>query len=136
MLRTLRKNKTNLKYALFGNLVPIYSEYTDEEGNVYKIETGEYATKYFEPISFLGSLSSSGGEVEFAEYGYDIGSYEAVLITEKGLLPIDEKSRIWADTEPRFDTDGVVDKFSADYTVIAVKKSLDVDKYLLKKIVK
>ena len=135
-MRTLRRNKTKLHYALFGNLVPIYSEYTDEEGNVYKIETGEYATKYFEPVSFFGNLSASGGEVEFAEFGFDIGSYEAVLITDKGLLPIDEKSRIWADTEPRFDTEGVVDEFSADYTVLAVKKSLNFDKYLLKKIVK
>ena len=56
-MRTLRRNKTKLHYALFGNLVPIYSEYTDEEGNVYKIETGEYETKYFEPVSFLYAFS-------------------------------------------------------------------------------
>lgn len=78
----------------------------------------------------------SGGESEAKEYGYDIGAYEAVLVTTDKTLPLDELSRIWYNSEPKFNADGTVDGDSADFSVLAIKPSINTLKVLLKKIAK
>lgn len=78
----------------------------------------------------------SGGEAEAKEYGYDIGAYEAVLVTTDKTLPLDELSRIWYNFEPKFNADGTVDGDSADFSVLAIKPSINTLKVLLKKIAK
>lgn len=78
----------------------------------------------------------SGGEAEAKEYGYDIGAYQAVLVLSYKSLPITETSRIWHTSEPQYYADGSVDGDSADYSVLAVKPSLNSMKYLLKKLPK
>lgn len=135
-MRTLTKNKQKMYYSLQIGEVPDYEYYTDSDGNKIPLETGEYKIGYGEPVEFFGNIAMSGGESEAVEFGLDMSQYSAVLIVDKGLLPIDETSRIWHTTEPVMNDDGTVDEFTADYTVVKLSPSLNVDKYVLKKVVK
>lgn len=135
-LRTLKKNKQKLYYALFGNTVPVYEYYTDSDGNKIPLDTGESIIGYFEPVEFEGNISLSGSESENVEYGIDKSQYSAVLVVDKGMLPITETSVIWYESEPSTASDGYVEGNSADYQVTKVIPSLNGMKYLLKKVVK
>ena len=142
-MRSLKKNKQKLWYSTYADQIILYKrdengeiEYIDDgEGNQIPIEIGTKAG-YDSPVSFYANISMSGGEVNPAEYGFDIGSYEAVIVTTDKSLPIDELSLIWHTTEPAIGIDGTVDETTADYSVIAVKPSLNSVKYLLKKVAK
>lgn len=142
-MRNLKKNKQELWYSTYADQITLYKrdengeiEYMDDgEGNQIPIEIGTKAG-YNSPVLFCANISMSGGEVNQAEYGFDVGSYEAVIVTTDKSLPIDELSLIWHDTEPTINVDGTVDETTADYSVIAVKPSLNSVKYLLKKVVK
>lgn len=144
-MRMLKKNKQKLHYSLFIEERPKYAldefgnkiiEYVDEEGNEYYRETGETERVYSLPVEFLGNISMSGGEAEAMEFGLNTADYEAVLIVDKGLLPVDESSLIWFDSEPVIDDNGLVDYVTADYSIIKISPSLNVDKYVLKKTIK
>ena len=135
-MRTLNKNKTKLYYALYDGEVPIYDYYEDEDGNRIPIDTGETTIGYENPVEFYGNISLSGGESEAKEFGIDVSAYDSVLVMNKSALPIDETSLIWFESEPQYNADGTVDGKSADYTVVKVSPSLNVDKYVLKKVVK
>lgn len=144
-MRTLRKNKQKLYYALQIGEQPQYEldedgnkiiDYIDDEGNVYYRQSGDTDIVYSKPVPFFGNIVTSGGESEIVEFGVNLADYEAILVTSKGLLPINETSRIWQNNAPVLNVDGTVDEHSADYTVVKVSQSLNVDKYILKKIVK
>lgn len=157
-MRTLRKNQQSMKYALQIGEVPIYNRdengeiiyehyedsdgniiyYLDENGNKIPSETGEYEVGYSEPREFFGNIAMSGGEAEAVEYGIDVSAYDATLVMEKGVLPIDETSLIWLESEVGY-TDASMthaDRHTADYKVLAVKPSLNFVKYILGRIVK
>ena len=123
-------------YALYSGEIPIYEYYTDSEGNIIPIDTGETTTGYELPVEFSGNIALSGGESEAQEFGLNLSDYQAVLVVGKNVLPIDETSLIWQNTEPKYNADGTVDRFSADYTVVKVSPSLNIDKFVLKKVVK
>lgn len=131
-----RANKQKMYYALYGKEVPIYDYYTDSEGNKIPLDTGETKITYENPVDFFGNIALSGGESEAVEFGLNLADYEAVLVMTKNTLPIDETSRIWHNTEPTYNEDGTVNELSADYTVVKVSPSLNVDKFVLKKVVK
>ena len=135
-MRMLNRNKQKMYYALYGKEVPIYDYYIDSEGNEIPLETGETKIVYENPVEFLGNISLSGGESEAVEFGLNLADYEAVLVVAKNTLPINETSRIWHNTEPTYNEDGTVNESSADYKVVKVSPSLNVDKFVLKKIVK
>lgn len=135
-MRSLKKNKQKMHYALYGNSIPVYDYYVDSEGNKIPLDTGEMINGYYPPVIFYGNISMSGGESESHEFGIDKSQYSAVLVVDKGLLPIDETSRIWYETQPQLSDDGNVDGDSADYTVVKIVPSLNGMKYLLKKVVK
>lgn len=138
-MRTLKKNKQKMYYSLMGSeddRVPIYDYYRDEDGNEYKLESGEYVIPYLNPEEFSASISMSGGESEATAFGLSTSDYEAVIVTGKNSLPIDEKSVIWFESEPEYNKDGVINEKTADYTVVKYIPSLNVDKYALKKVVK
>lgn len=135
-MRMARANKQKMYYALYGKEVPIYDYYTDSEGNKIPLDTGETKITYENPVEFFGNIALSGGESEAVEFGLNLADYEAVLVMAKNTLPIDETSRIWHNTEPTHNEDGTVNEFSADYTVVKVSPSLNVDKFVLKKVVK
>lgn len=144
-MRLLEKNKQNLKYALQVGEVLIYER--DEEGNIIYIdvdgqkvpvETGETEIGYDKPVDFRGNIAMSGGEAEAKSFGVDISEYDAILLMEKGRIPIDETSLIWHMSEVKYvdKQNTIVDKKSADYTVKRVQTSLNFTRYLLKRIVK
>lgn len=142
-MRTLAKNQQKMYYSLLIGEFPIYEldeygnpiTYTDDDGNVYYVEAGK-ETRYSEPVSFFGNITMSGGEAEAVEFGLNLADYEAVLVVDKGKLPVSETSFIWHNSLPSYDDSGNVDKFSADYNIVKINPSLNVDKYILKKIVK
>lgn len=142
-----KRNKQKMYYALYKEEIPIYA--TDSDGNIiydsYTTEEGEVITYpveiervsgYDAPVEFFGNIAMSGGEAEAVEFGIDLSQYSASLIVEKGKLPITETSRIWFESEPQYNADGTVNGDKADYTIVAVKPSLNYTKYLLQKIVK
>lgn len=142
---TLNANKQKLYYANQDKIVPIYETdedgniiyYEDSDGNEYPLETGMTKVVYGEPVEFKGNIAlSSSGEAQSVEYGLDMSSYSSVLVLDKGLIPLKESSLIWYENEPRNDKDGNVDEESADYRVVKVSPSINVDKYLLEKVVK
>ena len=136
-MRTLNKNTQKMYYANQDRVVPIYEYYEDEDGNTIPLDTGETKLVYGEPIEFKGNISlSNGGEVEVQEFGLSQADYSAILVTSKNTLPITETSLIWYENEPKKDIDGNTDEFSADYRIIKISPSLNVDKYVLQKVVK
>lgn len=141
-MRSLKKNKQPLYYATHSEEIKIYQRdeagniiYAEVDGEKIPIELGTVAG-YNKSVSFYANIAMSGGEAEAKEYGFDVGAYEAVLVTTDKSLPISETSRIWHTSEPQYDSDGMVDGDSADYSVLAVKPSLNGMKYLLKKLPK
>lgn len=141
-MRSLKKNKQKLYYATYSDEILVYEtdengniKYTEVDGEKIPIPIGTMAG-YNEPVIFYANIAMSGGEAEAKEYGYDIGAYQAVLVSSDKSLPITETSRIWHEREPQYHADGSVDGDSADYSVLAVKLSLNSMKYLLKKLPK
>lgn len=175
-MRCLKKNKQKMFYALYDELRPVYAtdedgnivyeHYTDSDGNwIYYLDengekipmlTGETQVGYIGPVSFYGNIAMSGGEAEAKEFGLDLSAYDAVLITKKGELPIDETSLLWSDSAVGYrdspflrypsnqlypDTSTYpfqpdIDPSTADYQVVKVSKSINFTKYILKAIVK
>lgn len=135
----LNSNKQKMYYALQIGEVPIYEYYTDSDGNKFPVgETGEYKIGYGKPVEFFGNIAMSGGESKAVEYGIDVSAYDAILIVDKGALPLTETSLIWVESEVSYeDTEKtIVDPNSADYKVKKPSPSLNVGKYILNKVVK
>lgn len=145
-MRTLKKNKQRMYYALQTGQVPIYQTdedgniiyYEDNEGNSYPLETGEYEVGYTEAVEFFSNLAMAGGEAEAQEYGLSIGDYNATAICSKNAYPIVEGSLIWHKSKIGYkDTEEtIIDGNTADYRVVKVSESLNFTKYVLKAIVK
>ena len=143
---TLASNKQSMKYSLQGERVPIYETdengniiyYTDSDGNQIPMETGDHTTGYSQPVSFLGNIAMSGGEVDSVEFGIDVSGYDATLVVDKGMIPIDETSLIWHTSEVGYKDEEktIVDENTADYKVLSVKPSLNTTKYILGRITK
>lgn len=144
-MRMMSRNKQQMYYALHIGEEPIYQtdeygelivDYVDEEGNIYYRDTGFKRQVYSSPVLFYGNLATSGGELFDSEFGLNQSEYEAVLMVDKGLLPITETSLIWHNSMPKADAYGKAIGDSADYAIVKVSPSLNVDKYVLKKKVK
>lgn len=130
-------------YELFpsDNLYPLDEErenivYIRVDGIMVPVEAGEPVFGYENAVEFKGNIAMSGGEAEAREFGLNVGDYSAVLVLAKNSIPIDETSLVWFETEPKINPDGTVDQYSADYTVVKVAPSINVDRYALKKVVK
>lgn len=130
-MRTLQRNKQDLKYALY--LGKLQKQKIDKNGNIVKV--GDKKDTYSEPRPFKGNIALSGGDSEAAEFGLDLSDYDAKIILEKNLYPIKEGSLIWMDSEPVVDEDGHSLLTSADYRVVKKKPSLNVDRFVLKRLV-
>lgn len=146
-MRTLRKNKQPLKCSLQIAEIPEFETiyYEDEDGNQYPIDvkpTGKTEVVYGEPIDFMASISMSGGEAEAVEYGLSTESFSAVLILEKGSVPLKEGALIWHTSEPQLkhievEIDDISlngdypEKTSADFIVVSVRDSLNFTKVIL-----
>ena len=120
--------------------IPVYE--TDDEGNViyqtidgvdYPVEIGNAKIIYGMPYPIYANISYNSGETQIAEYGLNTSDYDAVIVADKGKYPFDERTLIWHTSKPRYDEEGYVLPESADYRVVAVKTSLNLDKFILKK---
>lgn len=167
-MRTLRKNQSLLKYSNQAAIVPAFETdengnikfetYIDDDGNEFPIldadgnripifsQSGGTEVLYGQPTEFLASISMSGGEAESVEYGVSVTEYEAIIITEKNLVPLTEGSLIWFKSEPQYiseepihitindeEISGMFTKrTSADFFVAKVNESLHFTKYILK----
>lgn len=133
-MRTLNKNKQTIYYANKTAKEPDVSENTIEvDGETVYIDEGSYDIEYSIPEDFLANISFSGGETTDVEFGVDESAYDAIIVTDKKALPITETSLIWYETEP---PTTVSDGATADYSVVAVKHSLNQTKAILKRRVK
>ena len=147
-MRTLVRNQQKLYYAELIDSEPIYA--LDEHGNkiisyidesvdppvIYYEERGVTEKHYSAPVPFEANIAQSNGAMQEQEYGLSEGSYEAILVTEKGKYPITKTCLIWHTTEPEVDASGYAVAASADYTILSINESLNVDKYVLGKVVK
>ena len=146
-MRCLKKNKQNLYYALLIGETPEYEldEYGNkkiayvEDGVTYYVETGTKLLLYSAPVAFEGNIALSGSDVIRQEFGVSDERYEAVLVQNKGELPITETSLLWYQTPPQtkiIDEKTYADDATADYKVLKVIPSLNNDRYILSKVVK
>ena len=146
-MRCLKKNKQKLYYSLLIGESPNYvldehgQKIVDYEsgGVTYYKETGTKVLIYSEPVMFDGNIALSGSDVTRQEFGVSDDRYEAVLVTNKNLLPITETSLLWYQTEPQTkNINGGIcaDDTTADYKVLRVIPSLNNDRYILAKVVK
>lgn len=140
-MRTLRKNKQFMKYALQIGEVPIYQTdedgniiyYVDSEGNKIPLETGETRIGYSDPVSFLDNINNKLDEVTWKEYGIDDTTKFAQIVVQKNSLPLQVGSIIWKKSEVGY-KDGMIDETSCDYTVKGVAdEGLSVDLFLLQR---
>lgn len=126
-MRSLRRNKKPVYYATYNNKIPIM----DENG----FDTGESYAGYSKPAVFYANVSAAKGTSQEEVFGKSL-DYSRTIITCDMTLPIDEFSRIWIESKPTLNEDGTADGDSADYSVVAVAKSLNSVAYALKKLQK
>lgn len=158
-MRQLRKNHRTLYYASYEGVKPVYATtekyLLTEDGKYLLTEAGEfligdvplttevdgeivavvdaYKDKYTVPAVFKANISFDSGETRLGEYGLNPSDYNAIISAEKGKLPFDERTLIWFQSELEYDESGDVKPETADYRVIAVKTSLNEERFLLKK---
>lgn len=124
-MRTLRRNKQSMYYALQVGEVPIYARdndgniiyqsYTDsdgneifylnDDGNKIPMDTGESMIIYGTPQEFDANVAESGGEAEAQTFGLSVADYEAVALYEKGAYPIVIGALVWRDSKPKCEYD-------------------------------
>lgn len=127
----LQRNKKALKYA---NLVTTEGKTkTDKNGNVLKV--GESESYYTEPVDFKANIVMSGGEADMVEFGLNLADYNAKIVVPSNSLPITEGSLIWENKTPVIDNLGHSVRESADYVVVKVSPTPNVDKIVLQRLV-
>ena len=133
-MRTLRKNKQKIYYALKTAIAAVSSTDTiTVDGQTVYVDEGDYGLSYDTPVEFLGNISFSGGDSNDVEFGLDLSTYDAIIVTNVKAIPITETSLIWFETEPPSVAN---DGSTADYSVVAVRNSLNQTKAILKRRVK
>lgn len=122
-MKCMQINKTEFYYSLYKGKEPLIDEY----GN----ETGEYELVYDIPQKYSANISSAKGETVTLQFGEN-EEYDKVIVLDKNAPEIDEYSRLWIDTIPQTDKDGLLllDEENAvvtphDYIVKKAAKSLN-----------
>ncbi|MBR6476055.1 MAG: hypothetical protein IKS98_11495 [Lachnospiraceae bacterium] len=133
-MRTLRKNKQIIYYA---TKTIRTAESTPEtitvDGKTVNIDEGDYRISYSVPTAILANISFSGGDSLDVEFGLDMSAYDAIIVVNKGNIPITETSLIWYETTPPLAQNN---GSTADYSVVAVRHSLNQIRAILKRRVK
>lgn len=93
----------------------------------------ETVTYYDTPTIFYANISFDSGNTVQAEYGLDTSNYNAVISANKGELPFNERTLIWHKSKPEVDDYGRAKEETADYRVVAIKTSLNEERFFLKK---
>lgn len=124
-MRELKRNKTTIYFALFGEKINVI----DDDG----FETGEEVIGYGKPQKLRINCSASKGQVEEMAFGISL-DYDKVLATCNMSLPIDEQTVFWIDKMPILAEDSTTDT-KHDYTCSKVAKSLNSVLYAVKRVV-
>lgn len=133
-MRTLNKNKQTVYFALLiGREAESTGETITVDAETVYVDEGDYTNEYTVPEAFSANISFSGHDSVDVEFGLDMSAYDAVIVSDKQALPITETSLIWFETEPPAT---VNDGSTADYSVVAVRHSLNFTKSILKRRVK
>lgn len=110
-----------------GNII-----YTNVDGELFPV-LSETKNNYEPPTIFYANISFNSGETVMAEYGLNVSNYDAIISAEKGKLPFDERTLIWHTSLPEIDDYGQAIPETADYRVVAIKTSLNEERFILKK---
>ena len=125
-MRTANKNKRKLYYALkTSKSAETDTETITVDGESVYLDEGDYDIAYESPVEFMANISFTGGEVNDVEFGLDSSSYDAMIVMDKDAIPITETSLIWFENDP--------DSEDADFSVVAIRKSINQMKAILKK---
>lgn len=130
-MRTLKKNKQIVYYAL---KTEKEAEESEEkiivDGVEVSVDEGDYRIWYSIPKEFSANISFSSGDTQDVEFGLDISGYDAIIVYDLNAYPITETSLIWYETDPPTVAN---DGSTADYSVVAVRNSLNQTKAILKR---
>ena len=128
-MRQLRKNKQKLYYANYSDAIETVVGYTPIDGEQVPIIEKRQG---YTPISpFKANLSINSGNTYQSEFGLNVSDYNAIVSANKGELPFTEQTLIWT-KEPQTDAQGIASPETADYRVIAIKTSLNEERFILK----
>ena len=138
-MRCLKKNKQTIYYSLYNGEIPIYA--LDDKGNILTTSIDgvdeavidSYKPGYSKPEKTAANISFDSGETFMAEYGLNTNDYDAIITADKGKLAFDEQTLIWHSSEPSYDQYENVLPESAEYKVVAIKTSLNEERFILKK---
>ena len=108
----------------------------DDDGNYVVDDSATETILYGEPVEFWGNIAFRSGEADGEAYGVSIADYDSTLIMNTGEIPIDETSLIFKESMPTYDEKGNLERDSADFYVVKVQPSLNLVRYLLKRIEK
>lgn len=147
-MRTLKKNKQKMYYASQVSNVEVYQR--DENGNiVYKeftydgitervpVSIGILETAYSEPEVLYANICSQLTDVQLSPYGSDTDKSYATIVLDKEEPVLKIGTRIWCNSEVKYNEDGSVDEYSADYSVTdAYLEELNENSYRLQKLTK
>lgn len=115
---------------LDGNIV-----YTSYNGVEYPV-LSETKDNYCPPEIFYANISFNSGETVQAEFGLDTSDYDAIISADKGYYPFNtftEQTLIWHESVPKIDDYGQAIIESAEYRIVAIKTSLNEQRFILKK---
>lgn len=136
-MRTLNRNKRKMWYSQPTSDTEIVRIYTDSDGKVVEIPTGEKVKTFGEPVEFRASINNKLSEVDVASYGIDNSANYSQIVVSKGYLPLNVGDVIWFKSEVKYkeiNDISVVDEKSADYIVKGIAdEGLSVDLYLLQR---
>lgn len=138
-MRQLRKNKQTMYYAMFDENLTEYEKdangniiYTEIDGELIPAKSG-VKPGYSTAVQFKANIGVNSGETKEAEYGLNVSDYDAVISANKGELPLTEQTLIWHKSTVAYDASERVIPESADYKVVAIKTSLNEERFILKK---
>ena len=130
-MRCLNRNKQALYYALAtASTASSEAKKVVVDGVEVYVEDGDYIQTYSKPEPFKMNIVFTGDSTTDAEFGVDRTAYDAILMDDLNSIPITETSLIWFESEPPTTTS---DGKTADFSVVAVKNSLNYFKAILKK---
>jgi len=119
-MRTMKRNKQVMYYALYEGK----KKNTDSRGDY----TGGTTETYSAPVLFKANISPNRGESSIEPFGVNL-DYSRTICTNE-ILPLDEHSLIWFETEPPEDES---DGSTADYIVVAKAQSINSTLYAIRK---
>lgn len=127
-------DKQKMYYSNYVGEQDNYIEWTDEAGEIHKIEAGTTEPFYTEPVKFKASISGELSELHLRAYGVDQSSCYSEITCLKNRLPLIIGTLIWKETEIGYKEDGTPDEKTADYIVKGMlKEYLHEDYFLLQR---